>query len=155
MQGIKPIYRFWKHVDRSGDCWLWTGGTNGRYGVFAIDTPHRGGKKVYAHRFAYEIEKGPIPEGLVINHLCEAKLCVRGAHLEAVTRSANARYGDHPAARLARQTHCKWGHEFTEANTYVKPNGSRACRKCVNRRMREKRQRDRRLMANIRRIFPQ
>jgi len=154
-----PEVRFWRRVDKTDACWLWTGGTNGKYGVFSAETRHRSGKKVYAHRFSYELSNGPIPEGLVINHLCEVKLCVRPDHLEAATRSRNARYGDHPSARLARQTHCKWGHKFTEANTYIKSNGCRACRKCRTRRANERywrhRESPRRLRASIFRRFDQ
>lgn len=73
--------RFWLKVDKSGDCWLWKAGrdTNG-YGAFERNT---------AHRTAYELSVGPIPDGLEIDHLCHVKACVNPAHLEAVTHRVN------------------------------------------------------------------
>ena len=72
-----PEQRFWAKVDKSGDCWTWIGfrGRNG-YGQF-----HYGGgsRHVLAHRFIYALEVGPIPEGLVLRHLCN------NGHLGCVT----------------------------------------------------------------------
>ena len=126
--------RFWKKVDRSGGadaCWPWRGGyaSNG-YGSF---TPVKGLPPVRTHRFAYEMAKGPIPAGLVIDHLCRNKACVNPEHLEAVPQGENIRRGSGPRitrARHATKTHCIRGHAFTPDNTYIKPNGSRACKAC-------------------------
>lgn len=82
-----PVERFWSKVDSSGEHWIWTPGpkdSNG-YGQFSIGT-----KKIYPHRFSYEIHKGEIPSGLEIDHECRIRLCVRPEHLRAVTRSVNA-----------------------------------------------------------------
>lgn len=78
--------RFWSKVDKSGDCWLWTAGTRTRngYGQFAV---HR--RPVFAHRFAVELTQGPIPPGMVVDHICHVKLCVRPAHLRVVTNKQN------------------------------------------------------------------
>lgn len=92
--------RFWSYVDKDGPggCWLWTGGLhpNG-YGGLIID-----GRAEKAHRFAYELLVGPIPAGLVIDHVhargCRHKNCVNPAHLEAVTGAENTRR----AAAVAR-----------------------------------------------------
>src|SRR5262245_30421803 len=69
--------RFWRLVNRSDDCWLWTGGRGGRrgleYGIFRR-TP--GAKHEPAHRIAYELLVGPIPEGFQLDHLCKTTLCV-------------------------------------------------------------------------------
>lgn len=113
--------RFWKYVNRTTNCWLWTGGTNGTYGRF-----FDGAKQVYAHRFAYEMENGPIPDGFQLDHLCRTPLCVRPDHLEPVTNREN-----HHRGVKAQQTHCLRGHLFDEANTIIRSNGTRRCRACA------------------------
>lgn len=117
---------FWAKVDKAGDCWPWRGsvGTHG-YGQHMINTKNR-----RAHRVAYELVFGPIPSGLTLDHLCRNKRCVNPAHLEPVTVQENIRRSDCPSALNARKTHCKRGHEFTPATTYITPAGSRQCRKC-------------------------
>lgn len=128
--------RFWAKVDRGGSpfgCWTWTAGTasNG-YGSIRID-----GRGALAHRVAYELLVGPIPDGLHLDHLCMSKLCVNPAHLEPVTLQENHRRW------IATLTHCPRGHEYTEANTRVQVTGTttkRQCRTCGNERQRERRQ---------------
>lgn len=79
-----------------GECWEWWGAKNSSgYGSM---TNGKGGSAL-AHRRAYEIAVGPIPEGLQIDHLCLNKICVRPEHLEAVTAREN----------LRRQYVSKWG----------------------------------------------
>lgn len=77
--------RFWAKVNKTGDCWLWTAALhrNG-YGAFRLN-----GKVALAHRVAYEIGKGPIPEGMQIDHVCHRRHCVRPDHLRAVTQKQN------------------------------------------------------------------
>jgi hypothetical protein len=75
--------RFWSKVDRSGDCWLWTAYINDAgYGHFGV----RDGVTVKAHRFAYELVRGAIPEGLTLDHrhTCP-KHCVNPTHLRPAT----------------------------------------------------------------------
>ena len=71
--------RFWAKVDRRGDgeCWPWTARTGGPGYGYIDDRP--------AHRVAYELTIGPIPLGLVIDHLCRNRICVNPQHLEVVT----------------------------------------------------------------------
>lgn len=114
------VERFWGHVDKSGECWLWNGNlTSSGYGTYA--------GRAGAHRIAYRITVGQIPPGYEVDHLCNVPRCVRPEHLEAVTREENWR------RRVERQTHCKNGHEFTPENTYTGW-GQRACKTCARRR---------------------
>lgn len=124
-------------VDPSG-CWPWTGWTdpNG-YAKFTT------GKKAHlAHRWSYEQHVGPIPDGLVLDHLCRVRHCVNPEHLEPVLQKVNALRGYGVPALNARKTHCKRGHEFDAANTYIDPtSGARQCRRCKADRARLSRQR--------------
>jgi hypothetical protein len=86
-------------------------------------SPGKAGSKP-AHRAAYELLVGPIPEGLTLDHLCRNKRCVNVGHLEVVTREENVR-------RAHSRTHCPSGHEFTEANTHLTPAGHRRCKACA------------------------
>jgi len=131
--------RFWSKVDKTDTCWLWTAsiGTHG-YGLFSAGYPMVG-----AHRYAYELTHGPIPDGLDLDHLCRVRHCVNPAHLEAVTPRENILRGDGLAAHNARKTHCKHGHEFDEANTYIYPSGDRGCRACARAADRQYRERRR------------
>ena len=115
-----PHERFMRKVPkaRKNQCWNWLGGrTKAGYGVFRAD------RMVMAHRFAYELWREPIPDGLEIDHLCRNVQCVNPWHLEPVTRQVNA-------MRALRKTHCKRGHPFNESNTYITSEGRWACREC-------------------------
>ena len=114
-------------------CIEWIGGLNGvGYGQFYAgrSESNRTGK-VYAHRWAYEKAKGPIPEGLHLDHLCRNRRCVNPDHLEPVTCRENLLRGESPAAKHAVKTHCPAGHPYAGANLYVNPTkGYRVCREC-------------------------
>jgi hypothetical protein len=126
--------RFWSKVDKSGDCWLWVASKNNRgYGQFVSV-----GRLVLAHRFSYELAKGPIPDGLTLDHLCRTPACVNPDHLEAVTMRVNLLRSESQAALNARKTHCTWGHPFAGDNLIVR-HGKRFCRACNIRRCKERR----------------
>lgn len=80
-----PKYNFWKKVDKSGSCWLWTASVSKRgYGQFRY-----GGAMRQAHRVAYEWSKGEIPEGLQLDHACHVRRCVNPDHLRVADASLN------------------------------------------------------------------
>ena len=107
--------RFWTYVDKSGECWNWTGGTfSGRYGQFRAGT-----RKVKAHRFAWVIAGHDLPPDMILCHRCDNVRCVRPEHLFLGTHADNAHDRDakgraardhaprlpgemNPAARLSR-----------------------------------------------------
>lgn len=125
--------RFWAKVERSGpqDCWTWTGCLTNGYGQFWT----HGSQRVRAHRFAYELLVGPIPEGLQIDHLCRVPACVNPAHLEPVTARINVLRSESPIAQAAAQVFCIHGHPLSGGNLYVDPKrGFRQCRTCNRRR---------------------
>lgn len=139
-----PIERFIEKIRGDGECWLWSGsvaGSTSRYGIFYAG---RNRPKVYAHRWAYELAYGEIPEGLEVHHECRNKLCVNPDHLRLVTRLENSRLDP----RRPR-THCPQGHPYDGENLAVWSNGERngeprkvkRCRQC-------KREHDRRYLAD-------
>lgn len=127
---VHQTARFWRFVRKGPDCWEWLGKTYPTgYAQF-----NYGAKSSYGHRFAYELGKGPIPDGLSIDHLCRNRGCVNPAHLEAVPLGVNVLRGFGRGALNARKTHCDNGHEFSAENTsYIhRSNGSthRKCKAC-------------------------
>lgn len=114
---------FWKKVEKTETCWLWTGTkTQHGYGRLA-----RRGQWHVAHRFAYLNLVGPIPDGLELDHLCRVRHCVRPDHLEPVTHTVNVRRGN--GGRL-KAVKCPQGHEYAGDNLYIRPNGFQDCRAC-------------------------
>lgn len=112
-------------------CWLWAGYADAKgYGYMRAGNTAVGRRTVSAHRFSYIVHKGQIPDGLVIDHLCKVTSCCNPDHLEAVTTIENVLRSDSPSAKKARQKACKRGHLFTQENTYIPPEGGRACRTC-------------------------
>lgn len=81
--------RFWSYVEKQGpgECWPWRGGlfTNG-YGQFRL-----GKRKIKAHRAAYELTHGPIPNGLIGRHTCDNPPCCNPAHVATGTHADNSR----------------------------------------------------------------
>lgn len=123
--------RFWPHVDQDGPggCWLWTGSkTPSGYGLARAESGSS--RRTGAHRMAYELLVGPIPEGLQLDHLCCNPSCVNPDHLEPVTARVNSLRSTSPPAANEVKTHCVNGHEFTPENTGRRANGNRRCRAC-------------------------
>lgn len=138
------VAAFWSAlVVSEGGHWLWPGAMNKRYGLVTI-----GGKSRSVHRVAYTAAKGPIPDGLTIDHLCKVPLCCNPDHLEAVTGGVNTLRGDGPSGLNSRKTACKHGHEFTPDNTFIRVDGARSCRVCM-------REHDRKHKAKVRELRTQ
>ena len=98
--------RFWSKVDKTDGCWVWTATVNSNgYGQIKV-----AGAKWQAHRYAYELMVGPIPDGLCIDHLCRNRRCVRPDHLEPVDNRTNTLRGEGVTAVNARRDMCQRGH---------------------------------------------
>lgn len=109
-----------------GECVLWTGSfcADG-YGRVSIN-----GQSYLAHRVAYTVDRGAIPDGLSLDHfVCKNRACIRPAHLEPVTAQENCR-----RKMKATETHCPNGHAWSDGNlrTYTRTNGrvDLFCRTC-------------------------
>lgn len=126
-------------------CWIWIGARmrNG-YGHIGLNRGHAA-----AHRVAYEVLRGPIPDGLVLDHLCRTRACINPAHVEPVTQRVNLQRGNsHRAAAEGRQrrrlatTHCRKGHPLSGDNLYIYPGrNGRECRRCHADREQRRRER--------------
>jgi len=122
-----PLVRFMEKIERDASgCWLWRGKVHrSGYGVFSVGHA----RSQFAHRWIYQHERGPVPAGLELDHLCRVRHCVNPAHLEAVTRRENLLRGQTIPAAHAAKTRCPQGHPYDEGNTY-RFRGSRQCRTC-------------------------
>lgn len=125
--------RFWSKVAIAGPdkCWEWQASKHKGYGCFG-NSP-REGRSRRAHRVAYKLLVGPIPERLTIDHLCRNRACQNPDHLEPVTNRDNVLRSEGITAKNAQKTHCKHGHEFTPSNT-IRRKGGRECRACQRER---------------------
>jgi hypothetical protein len=117
-------------TDQPDACWEWTGATNGAAGYGHLRTPSA--TLAYVHRLTFEQLVGPIPPGLVLDHLCRNPPCANPRHLEPVTQRANGLRGATFAAQHAATTQCPRGHQLAGDN--LEPshlaNGGRKCRTC-------------------------
>lgn len=105
-------------------CWLTTFAPRPDGYIDVNENP----KRVRAHRIAYEHFVGPIPAGLVLDHLCRVPGCVNPCHLEPVPHAENVTRGMSAGAIAGRTNACKYGHSLDDA--YVRANGHRYCRTC-------------------------
>ena len=122
------------HFEPMSGCWIWGAAENNR--GYGLATHNRG--MALAHRMSYEMHRGSIPKGLVLDHLCRNRLCCNPDHLQVVTNKVNILRGICPTAINAKKTHCINGHEYTPENTKKHIHG-RQCRTCVNEQARNHR----------------
>ena len=133
--------RFWVKVDKNGplwsehSCWVWLACKQWQgYGFFTV-----AGKNVMAHRYAYELLVGGIPNGLQLDHLCRNPSCVNPTHLEPVTCRTNVVVrGTGITAQNQIKTTCPQAHPYDLFNTWVDKRGKRYCRTCSADRERDK-----------------
>ena len=116
--------KFWARVEKTATCWLWRGPKD-------RDGYSRHGKRASGHRFAYEIRRNRIPEGMTIDHLCRVRHCVNPDHMEIVTRKVNTLRGFGPSAVAARKTHCKNGHRLGKKSVRFRKWGIALVRVCL------------------------
>lgn len=138
--------RFWAKVMKTPECWPWLAGiTTKGYGSFWDPATKR---HVSAHRFAYELLVGAIPDGLTVDHRCHTedescrggngcphRRCVNPSHLQLVTPKENTLLArTAPTAINARKTECIRGHALEGDNVIVDHRGYRQCRTCTRAR---------------------
>lgn len=111
----------------NGGCWLWDGAVD-KEGYGRVSHPDWRRGTTTAHRLAYEVAVGRVPDGLVLDHLCRVRCCINPLHLEAVSVGENNRRGTSWSVNSGK-TQCPHGHEYTEQNTYIY-RGRRHCRAC-------------------------
>lgn len=111
---------------RHGACLEWNGSpVQEGYGSLRIKTV-----RLFTHQWAWLAVGRALTPGLELDHLCRNRICRDASHLEEVTHRENVLRGDGLTAKLARQTHCKYGHELFGENLRLTVTGSRQCRKC-------------------------
>ena len=112
-------------------CLLWLRGvTSGGYGQITVD-----GRNLLAHRLAWELSNGPVPDGLCVLHSCDVRSCVNPRHLFLGTHADNT--ADMLAKgrqRWQRLTACPKGHPYSGDNLQVGRKGRRRCATCNNTR---------------------
>lgn len=124
------FYYYCSHVKRVGECYVWTGQIESE-GYGRLHWPLNSKNiKVQAHRWAYVLFVGPIPDGLEPDHKCRNRACVNWRHLELVTHKVNTHRGIGPTAMNAAKTHCPKGHPLHGKNLVPWEKDGRTCRTC-------------------------
>lgn len=118
-------------------CWLWTGS----YNQFGYGRANLNGQRVVAHKASFILHRGPVPDGMELDHICRVRLCVNPSHLEPVTKLVNVRRGMsgiHHAEKQRAKQECPKGHPYSGTNLFTRrKTGYRECRECMRQRQRK------------------
>jgi len=119
-------------------CWMWTGAVTTKKGPRKYGVFWDKGRNVMAHRWSYEHWVGPIPKGLVLDHIvCGVYRCVNFAHTIPTTRGLNTLRSTTGITAINKaKTHCLNRHLLAGDNLYIDPRGTRKCRECQRARVR-------------------
>lgn len=113
------------------ECWIWPKCimNNGYGGIGWLANGRKEGTT--AHRVSWSAFRGPIPDGLTVDHLCRVRSCWNPNHLRLLTMSENASDNG-----FATKTHCPQGHPYSGDNLYKGPSkrNDRRCRECARQR---------------------
>jgi hypothetical protein len=123
--------RFWKNVDRSGECWEWTGPVRGKgYGYLHVGNWYSRSGQMDAHRYSASIHLPDYSPDLMVCHTCDNKRCVNPAHLFMGTATDNVR--DMVAkGRAMWSGRCKRGHDLAVTGVTCNRGRSRRCGICL------------------------
>jgi len=124
----RAIERFWSKVDVRGrdECWEWQASGSKGYGRLMMDGVTWG-----AHRLAFTLVKGRIPDGMCVLHSCDNPPCCNPAHLFIGTHADNMRdMAKKGRSSSSRKTHCPRGHALVEGNL-IKRRPGRVSRECL------------------------
>ena len=113
-RGAPLAERLDARLDKTGDCWLWTGSRTAK-GYGTIHVGGREGQTLYVHRLQYERHVGPIPDGLYLDHLCRVRHCGNPSHLEPVTNRQNVLRGAGSNVQAHNEGRCVRGHDASES----------------------------------------
>lgn len=125
--------RFWSKVDKNGpvpvgteaegNCWDWTASTRGGkdrdYGQFRVGQ----GVTTEAHRYAWMLENGDVPEGKILGHLCKRTICVRPSHKRPMTRMEAGQYRTPSATSMSGVRGVSWNNQAKKWKVSVSVNG--------------------------------
>jgi len=131
--------RFWSKVQacEADKCWPWIGvRMHTGYGAFSLGGER--GPIELAHRAAWILTHGTVPDGMYVLHRCDNRLCQNPAHLFLGTHLDNIRDMVEKGRNVnppypywqSEKTHCPHGHPYDSNNTRYSPNGKRYCREC-------------------------
>lgn len=137
--------RFEEKVVRLPDapgCWIWTASVRrGGYGQILAEYPDR--RILTAHQVAYRLYRGPIPYGLILDHLCRLPECVNPWHLQPVSFRENVLRGFNACADNARKTHCRFHPDqplVVMRKSLKNRRLPRGCKECQRDRKRDRRE---------------